>query len=119
MDSLICLICLKLFFFYILRQAYLNARYNIDPHRELLFICLQSLVYLIGVNIVVLALKNIRAVQRLIAIKRIQNNSLCLHNYVCAVYNYFVYINTYACMYIFKNYLHANTIYIKLGLCKN
>jgi len=35
---------------------------------------------------------NIRAVQRLIAINRIQNKSLCLCNiFVCAVY-YFVYI---------------------------
>jgi len=32
-----------------------------------------------------------RAVQKLIAINRIQNKSLCLHNiFVCAVYNYFV-----------------------------
>jgi len=37
--------------------------------------------------------RNDRAVQKLIAINRIQNNSLCLHNiFVCAVYNYFVYI---------------------------
>jgi len=33
-------------------------------------------------------------------INRIQNKSLCLHN-IC-VYNYFVYINTHTCMYIFK-----------------
>jgi len=45
----------------------------------------------------------IRAVQKLIAINRIQNKSLCLHNiFVCAVHNYFVYINTHTCMYIFK-----------------
>jgi len=32
-----------------------------------------------------------RAVQKLIAINRIQNKSLCLHNiFVCAVYDYFV-----------------------------
>jgi len=32
-----------------------------------------------------------RAVQKLIAINRIKNKSLCLHNiFVCAVYNYFV-----------------------------
>jgi len=58
-------------------------------------------------------------VQKLIAINRIQNKSLCLHNiFVCAAeYNYFVYIytyacNTYACMYIFKNYLRLNSVYI-------
>jgi len=34
---------------------------------------------------------NIGAVQKLIAINRIQNKSLCLHNiFVCAVCNYFV-----------------------------
>jgi len=31
---------------------------------------------------------------------------------MCAVYNYFVYINTYACMYTFKNYLRLNSVYI-------
>jgi len=55
----------------------------------------------------------IRAVQKLIAINRIQNKSLCLHNiFVCTVYNYVVYINTYACMYILKNYLRLNSVYI-------
>jgi len=50
-----------------------------------------------------------RAVQKLIVINRIQNKSLCLHNiFVCAVYNYFVYINTHTCMYTFKNYLRLN-----------
>jgi len=41
---------------------------------------------------------------------RIQNKSLCLHN-MC-VYNYFAYINTHTCMYIFKKYLHEYTVYI-------
>jgi len=41
-------------------------------------------------------------------INRIQNKSLCSHNIcVCSVYNYFVYINTHTCMYIFKKYLHV------------
>ncbi len=41
----------------------------------------------------------IRVVKRLIAINRIQNKSLCLHNTcVCTVYIYYVYTHTY--MYI-------------------
>jgi len=42
-----------------------------------------------------------RAVQRLIAINHIQNKILCLHD-ICvrAVYNYCIYMNTYACMYL-------------------
>jgi len=40
--------------------------------------------------------------------------SLCLHNIcLCAVYNHFVYINTYACMYIFKNYLQCVYLYLQ------
>jgi len=51
-------------------------------------------------------------VQKFIAINRIQSKSLCLLNiFVCAVYGYFVYRNTYACMYIFKNYLRLNSVY--------
>jgi len=50
----------------------------------------------------------IRAVKRLIAINRIQNKSLYLHNICgCIVYNYFIYINTHTCMYIFKIYFHV------------
>ncbi len=43
------------------------------------------------------------AAKRLIVINRIQNKSFCLHNMcVCTVYIYYVYINTYTSMYIFK-----------------
>ncbi len=43
------------------------------------------------------------AVKWLIAINHIQNKSYCLHNIcVCAMYIYYVYINTHTCMYIFK-----------------
>ncbi len=43
----------------------------------------------------------------MITINHIQNKSFCLHNiYVCAVYIYYVYINTHTCMYIFqKNFM--------------
>ncbi len=48
------------------------------------------------------------AVKWLIAINRIQNKHFCLHSICeCSVYIYYVYINTYTCMYIFKkNMLH-------------
>ncbi len=42
-------------------------------------------------------------VKWLIAINRIQNKSICLHNIcVYTVYIYYVYINTNTCMYILK-----------------
>jgi len=54
-------------------------------------------------------------VQKLIAINRIQNKSLWLHNiFVCAVYNYFVYINTHTCMCIFKKMCYAYIKYLYL-----
>ncbi len=44
------------------------------------------------------------AVKRLIAINRIQNKYVCLHNIcMCAVFIYYVYINTNTCMYILQN----------------
>ncbi len=44
-------------------------------------------------------------------INHIQNKSLCLHSIcVCAVYIYYVYINTHPCMYVFKKMLY---LYIK------
>jgi len=48
------------------------------------------------------------AVKWLIAINHFQNK-LCLHNVcvLCAVYIYYVYINTHTYMYIFKKYLHV------------
>ncbi len=43
----------------------------------------------------------ISAVKRLIVINRIQNKSIWLHNIcVCAVYIYYVYINTHMHVYI-------------------
>ncbi len=51
------------------------------------------------------------AVKRLIVINHIQNKSFWLHNICeCAVYMYYVYINTHTCMYIFKKYI---CLYIK------
>ncbi len=44
-----------------------------------------------------------------IAINRIQNNSLGLHN-IC-VYIYYVFINTHTCMYMFKKNIWR--LYIK------
>ncbi len=53
----------------------------------------------------------ISAVKQLIAIKRIQNKSFCLHNIcVCTVYIY-LYINTNTCMNIFKKNMLC--LYIK------
>ncbi len=53
-----------------------------------------------------------RSVKRLIAINHIQNIRFCLHNIsVCTVYNYYVYINTNTCMYIFKKNMLC--LYIK------
>ncbi len=58
----------------------------------------------------------ISAVKQLIAINHIQNKSFCLHNIcVCAVYIYYVYMNTHTCMYIFqKNMLSLYIKYIYL-----
>jgi len=40
------------------------------------------------------------------AVKRIK--SVCLHNICgCTVYNYYIYINTHTCLYIFKKYFHV------------
>ncbi len=48
--------------------------------------------------------------KRLIQINRIQNKSFCLHNIcVCAVYIYYVYINTHTYSIYFENiymYIH-------------
>jgi len=64
--------------------------------------------------ITVINIKN-RAVQKLIAINRIQNKSLCLNSiFVCAVYNYFVYINTHTCMYIFRKMCYSYIKYLYL-----
>ncbi len=53
-------------------------------------------------------------------INRIQNKSFCLHNIcMCAVYIYYVYINTKICMYIFKKNmlrLYIKYIYIWYNL---
>ncbi len=47
-------------------------------------------------------------------IKRIQNKSFCLHNiYVCAVYIYYVYINTNTYSTYFENIIHVY-IYIHI-----
>ncbi len=58
----------------------------------------------------------ISAAKRLITINRIQTKSFCLHNIcMCAVYIYYVYINTHTCMYIFqKNMLCLYIKYIYL-----
>ncbi len=48
-------------------------------------------------------------------INRIQNKGFCLHNiYECTVYIYYVYINAYTCMYIFKKkcYVYILNIFI-------
>ncbi len=57
------------------------------------------------------------AVKLLIMINHIQNKSFCIHNIcVCAVYIYYVYINTHTCMYIFKKkyvmFIHLKYLYI-------
>ncbi len=57
--------------------------------------------YVIVASIIVIAIRN--PINCAALINRIQNKSFCLHNiYVCTVYIYYVYINTHACMYIFK-----------------
>ncbi len=57
-------------------------------------------------------LLNISAGQRFIVINCIQNKIFCVHNIcVCAVYIYYVYINTHTCMYIFNTNILC--LYIK------
>jgi len=50
--------------------------------------------------------RHLQSVCLWLTINRIQNKI------VCNVYNYFVYINTHTCMYIFNEYLPLYTLYI-------
>ncbi len=55
-----------------------------------------------GIHLIMKYIK-ISAVKRLIAMNRVQNKSICLHNIcVCTVYIYYVFVNRHTCMYIFK-----------------
>ncbi len=62
----------------------------------------------------------ISADKRLVAINRIQNKRICLHNiFVCIVYIYYVYINTHTYSIYFENiylylhkYIYIHIIYI-------
>jgi len=71
------------------------------------------IIHIFGIFTLYMLYVCISAGQRLIAINRIQNKSLFLHNIcVCTVYNYFVYINTHTCLYIFKKYVHVYIVCI-------
>jgi len=78
----------------------------------ILYYILYLMVYLYFLCIFVIYF--FRAVKQLIAINRIQNKSLCLHNICgCTVYNYFVYKYTHMYVYLGKKYyLYLKYLYI-------